>query len=35
MVVVVAEEFKHNMREQKVHNVEVLISLRNLGGSPN
>ena len=35
MVVVVDEELKHNMEKQKVHTVEVLISLRNLGGSPN
>ena len=35
MVVVVAEELKHNMEEQEVHTVEVLVSMRNLGGSPN
>ena len=31
----VAEELKHNMEEQEVHTVEVLVSMRNLGGSPN
>ena len=35
MVVVVAEELKHNMEEQEVYTVEVLISMRNLGGFPN
>ena len=30
-----AEELKHNVEVQKVHTVEVLISMRNLGGSPN
>ena len=35
MVVVVAEEFKHNMEEYEVYTVEVLIPMRNLGGSPN
>ena len=35
MVVVVAEELKYNMEEQEVHTVEVLVSMRNLGGSPN
>ena len=35
MVVVVAEELKDNMEEQEVHTVEVLVSVRNLGGSPN
>ena len=35
MVVVVAEELKHNVEEQEVHIVEVLVSMRNLGGSPN
>ena len=35
MVVVVAEELKHNVEEQEVHTAEVLVSMRNLGGSPN
>ena len=35
MVVVVPKELKHNMKEQEVHTVEVLVSMRNLGGSPN
>ena len=35
MVVVVAEELKHNMEKQEVHIVEVLVPMRNLGGSPN
>ena len=35
MVVVVAEELKHDMEEQEVYTVEVLIPMRNLGGSPN
>ena len=35
MVVVVAKELKHNMGEQEVYTVEVLIPMRNLGGSPN
>ena len=35
MVVVVADELKHNMEEQEVDTVEVLVSMRNLGGSPN
>ena len=30
-----AEELKHNVEVQKVHTVEVLVSMRNLGGSPN
>ena len=34
MVVVVAEELKHNMKEQEAYTVEVLIPMRNLGGSP-
>ena len=34
MVVMVAEELKHNMEEQ-VYTVEVLIPMRNLCGSPN
>ena len=35
MVVVVAEELKHNMEELEVYTVEVLISMRNLSGFPN
>ena len=35
MVVVVAEELKHNMEKHEVHIVEVLVPMRNLGGSPN
>ena len=35
MVVVVAEELKHNMEEQEVYTVEVLVPMRNLSGSPN
>ena len=35
VVVVVAEELKHDVEEQEVYTVEVLISMRNLGGSPN
>ena len=35
MVVVVAEELEHDVKEQEVYTVEVLISMRNLGGSPN
>ena len=35
MVVVVAEELKHNMEEHEVYTVEVLIPMRNLDGSPN
>ena len=35
VVAVVAEELKHNMKKQEVHIVEVLVSMRNLGGSPN
>ena len=34
MVVLVDEELKHNMEEQEVYTVEVLISMRNLGGFP-
>ena len=30
-----AEELKHNVEEREVHTVEVLVSMRNLGGSPN
>ena len=30
-----AEDLKHNVEKQKVHTVEVFVSLRNLGGSPN
>ena len=33
-MVVVAEELKHDVEEQE-YNVEVLISIRNLGGSLN
>ena len=35
MVVAVADELKHNMEEQEVYTVEVLIHMRNLCGSPN
>ena len=35
MVVVVVEELKHDVEEQEVYTVEVLISMRNLGGSRN
>ena len=35
MVVVVAEELKHNMEVQEVYTVEVLIPMKNLCGSPN
>ena len=35
MVVVVAEELKHNVEEQEVHTVELLVSMINLSGSPN
>ena len=35
MVVVVDEKLKHDMEKQKVHTVEVLVPMRNLGGSPN
>ena len=35
MVVVVAEELKYTVDVQKIHIVEVLVSMRNLGGSPN
>ena len=31
----VVEELKHNMEEQEVHTVEVLVSMRNLGSSSN
>ena len=34
-MVVVAEELKHNMEDQEVHTMEVLVSMRKLGGSPN
>ena len=34
-MVVEAEMKKHNMEEQEVHTMEVLVSMRNLGGSPN
>ena len=29
------EELKHNVEEQEVHTMEVLVSMRNLGDSPN
>ena len=35
MMVVVAKELKDNVEEQEVHTVEVLVSMINLGGSPN
>ena len=35
MVVVVVKELKHNMEEQEVYTVKVLIPMRNLCGSPN
>ena len=35
MVVVVTEDLKHNMEEQEVYIVELLIPMRNLCGSPN
>ena len=35
MVVVVAEELKDNVDVQEIHTMEVLVSMRNLGGSPN
>ena len=34
-MVVEAEIKKHNMEDQEVHIVEVFVSMRNLGGSPN
>ena len=34
-MVVEAEIKKHNMQDQDVHTVEVLVSMRNLSGSPN
>ena len=34
-MVVEAEMKKHNMEDQEVHTVEVLVSMKNLGGSPN
>ena len=34
MLVVVAEDLKHNMEKQEVYTMEVLISMRNLGGFP-
>ena len=30
-----AEELKDTVDVQKIHTVEVLVSMRNLGGSPN
>ena len=35
VVVMVAEELKHDVEEQEVYTVEVLISMRNLDGSSN
>ena len=35
MVAEVTEELKHNMEVQKVHTVEVLVTIRNLCDSPN
>ena len=35
MVVVVAEELKDTVDVQEIHTMEVLVSMRNLGGSPN
>ena len=35
MVVVVAEELNDTVDVQEVHIMEVLVSMRNLGGSPN
>ena len=35
MVVVVVEELKHNMEEQKVYTMELPIPMTNLCGSPN
>ena len=34
-MVVEAERKKHTMNVQEVHTVEVLVSMKNLGGSPN
>ena len=34
-MVVEAEMKKHNMEDREVHTVEVLVSKRNLGRSPN
>ena len=34
-MVVEAKMKKHNMEDQEVHTMEVLVSMRNLGGSPN
>ena len=31
----VSEKLKHDMEKQEVHIVEVLVPVRNLGGSPN
>ena len=30
-----SEKLKHDMEKQEVHTVEVLVPMRNLGGSPN
>ena len=35
MVVVVAEDLKDIVDVQKIHTVEVLVYMRNLGGFPN
>ena len=35
MVVLVAEELKHDVEKQEEYILEVLTSMRNLGGSPN
>ena len=35
MVVVVAKELKDTVDVQEIHTMEVLVSMRNLGGSPN
>ena len=34
-MVVEAEMKKHTVNVQEIHNVKVLVSMRNLGGSPN
>ena len=34
-MVVEIEELKHKMEKQEVHNLEVLVPLRGLGGSSN
>ena len=35
MVAEVAEELNHDMEQQEVHTMEVLVPMSNLGGSPN